>query len=140
VGRYKHQAYAYLLLPRHAGVLTDARKRLSAMKQYSKLGSGFKIAMRDLEIRGAGNLLGSQQSGHITAIGFDLYCQLLKQSISAFRGEKIPPRVEVKIDMDFLLQTQEKPPNHPQRKQEVIKTPKRRDFRNFHSTRNGGLH
>ena len=103
VGRYKHQAYAYLLLPRHAGVLTDARKRLSAMKQYSKLGSGFKIAMRDLEIRGAGNLLGSQQSGHITAIGFDLYCQLLKQSISSLRGEKIPPRVEVKIDFDFLM-------------------------------------
>jgi transcription-repair coupling factor (superfamily II helicase) len=103
VGRYKHQAYAYLLLPRHAGVLTDARKRLSAMKQYSKLGSGFKIAMRDLEIRGAGNLLGSQQSGHITAIGFDLYCQLLKQSICALRGEKIPPRVDVKVDMDFLL-------------------------------------
>ena len=103
VGRYKHQAYAYLLLPRHAGVLTDARKRLSAMKQYSKLGSGFKIAMRDLEIRGAGNLLGSQQSGHITAIGFDLYCQLLKQSICSLRGEKIPPRVDVKIDMDFLL-------------------------------------
>lgn len=103
VGRYKHQAYAYLLLPRHASVLTDARKRLSAMKQYSKLGSGFKIAMRDLEIRGAGNLLGSQQSGHITAIGFDLYCQLLKQSISSLRGEKIPPRVEVKIDFDFLM-------------------------------------
>ena len=103
VGRYKHQAHAYLLLPRHAGVLTDARKRLSAMKQYSKLGSGFKIAMRDLEIRGAGNLLGSQQSGHITAIGFDLYCQLLKQSICALRGEKIPPRVDVKVDMDFLL-------------------------------------
>ena len=103
VGRYKHQAYAYLLLPRHAGVLTDARKRLSAMKQYSKLGSGFKIAMRDLEIRGAGNLLGSQQSGHIMAIGFDLYCQLLKQSICSLRGEKIPPRVDVKIEMDFLL-------------------------------------
>ena len=62
VGRYKHQAYAYLLLPRHAGLLTDARKRLSAMKQYSKLGSGFKIAMRDLEIRGAGNLLGANKA------------------------------------------------------------------------------
>src|SRR6185436_4833169 len=73
VGRYKHQAYAYLLLPRHAGLLSDARKRISAIKQYSSLGSGFKIAMRDLEIRGAGNLLGSQQSGHITAVGFELY-------------------------------------------------------------------
>ena len=69
VGRYKHQAYAYLLLPRHGGLLTDVRKRLSAIKQYSTLGSGFKIAMRDLEIRGAGNLLGAEQSGHITAVG-----------------------------------------------------------------------
>ncbi len=102
VGRYKHQAYAYLLLPRHATLLTDVRKRISAMKQYSTLGSGFKIAMRDLEIRGAGNLLGSEQSGHITAVGFELYCQLLKQSVSSLKGEKIKPRVEVQIKLDFL--------------------------------------
>jgi transcription-repair coupling factor (superfamily II helicase) len=102
VGRYKHQAYAYLLLPRHAGLLTDARKRITAIKQYSSLGSGFKIAMRDLEIRGAGNILGAQQSGHITAVGFDLYCQLLKQSVSAFKGEKIKPRVEVQTRLDFI--------------------------------------
>ena len=102
VGRYKHQAYAYLLLPRHAGLLADARKRISAIKQYSTLGSGFKIAMRDLEIRGAGNLLGPQQSGHITAVGFELYCQLLKQSISALKGEKVKPRVEVQVRLDFL--------------------------------------
>jgi transcription-repair coupling factor (superfamily II helicase) len=102
VGRYKHQAYAYLLLPRHARLLTDVRKRISAMKQYSTLGSGFKIAMRDLEIRGAGNLLGSEQSGHITAVGFDLYCQLLKQSIGTLKGEKVKPRVEVSVRLDFL--------------------------------------
>jgi len=102
VGRYKHQAYAYLLLPRHAGLLADARKRISAIKQYSTLGSGFKIAMRDLEIRGAGNLLGAQQSGHITAVGFELYCQLLKQSISALKGEKVKARVEVQVRLDFL--------------------------------------
>ena len=72
------------------------------MKQYSSLGSGFKIAMRDLEIRGAGNLLGSEQSGHITAVGFELYCQLLKQSVSSLKGEKIKPRVEVRIALDFL--------------------------------------
>ncbi len=75
VGRYKHQAYAYLLIPRHAGLLADARKRISAIHQFSTPGSGFKIAMRDLEIRGAGNLLGPEQSGHITAVGFELYCQ-----------------------------------------------------------------
>ena len=103
VGRYKHQAYAYLLLPRHAGLLTDARKRISAIKQYSSLGSGFKIAMRDLEIRGAGNLLGPQQSGHITAVGFDLYCQLLKQSVGALKGKKVKPRVEVQTRIDFII-------------------------------------
>ncbi len=102
VGRYKHQAYAYLLVPRHARLLTDARKRMSAIKQYSTLGSGFKIAMRDLEIRGAGNLLGSQQSGHITAVGFELYCQLLKQSVAALKGEKVKARVEVQVRLDFL--------------------------------------
>ena len=102
VGRYKHQAYAYLLLPRHTSLLTDVRKRISAMKQYASLGSGFKIAMRDLEIRGAGNLLGSEQSGHITAVGFELYCQLLKQSVSSLKGEKIKPRVEVSVKLDFL--------------------------------------
>ena len=102
VGRYKHQAYAYLLLPRHAGLLSDARKRISAIKQYSTLGSGFKIAMRDLEIRGAGNLLGPQQSGHITAVGFDLYCQLLKQSVSFLKGETLPARINVQVRLDFL--------------------------------------
>jgi len=102
VGRYKHQAYAYLLLPRHTSLLADVRKRMSAIKQYSTLGSGFKIAMRDLEIRGAGNLLGAQQSGHITAVGFDLYCQLLKQSVSSLKGEKVRPRVDVTVSIDFL--------------------------------------
>jgi transcription-repair coupling factor (superfamily II helicase) len=102
VGRYKHQAYAYLLLPRHSHLPTDVRKRISAMKQYASLGSGFKIAMRDLEIRGAGNLLGAEQSGHITAVGFELYCQLLKQSVGALKGEKVKPRVEVRIALDFL--------------------------------------
>jgi transcription-repair coupling factor (superfamily II helicase) len=102
VGRYKHQAYAYLLLPRHASLVADVRKRLSAIKQYSTLGSGFKIAMRDLEIRGAGNLLGAEQSGHITAVGFELYCQLLKQSVAALKGEKVKPRLEVQVRLDFL--------------------------------------
>ena len=102
VGRYKHQAYAYILLPRHAALLSDARKRISAIKQYSSLGSGFKIAMRDLEIRGAGNLLGPEQSGHIAAVGFELYCQLLKQSVAALKGEKVNARVEVALRLDFV--------------------------------------
>ena len=121
VGRYKHQAYAYVLLPRHAALLADARKRISAIKQYSSLGSGFKIAMRDLEIRGAGNLLGSEQSGHITAVGFELYCQLLKQSVAALKGEKVKPRVEVEVRLDFLamspgqVELEEKPRQRPRR-------------------------
>ena len=102
VGRYKHQAYAYILLPRHIHLVQSARKRISALKQYSSLGSGFKIAMRDLEIRGAGNILGSEQSGHITAIGFDLYCQLLKESIARLKGEKPKRRLLVTLKLDFL--------------------------------------
>ena len=112
VGRYKHQAYAYLLLPRHARLLTDVRKRISAMKQYASLGSGFKIAMRDLEIRGAGNLLGAEQSGNITAVGFELYCQLLKQSVGALKGEKVKPRVEVRVALDFLGDASTLPENY----------------------------
>jgi transcription-repair coupling factor (superfamily II helicase) len=124
VGRYKHQAYAYLLLPRHAGLLTDARKRISAIKQYSTLGSGFKIAMRDLEIRGAGNLLGAQQSGHITAVGFELYCQLLKQSISALKGEKVKARIEVQVRIDFLAMN----PGEEGRSEKVEARKKKLDF------------
>jgi len=124
VGRYKHQAYAYLLLPRHARLLTDVRKRISAIKQYSTLGSGFKIAMRDLEIRGAGNLLGSEQSGHITAVGFELYCQLLKQSVAAQKGEKVKPRVEVQVRLDFLGDQATLPENYatePQHRIEIYR-------------------
>lgn len=113
VGRYKNQAYAYLLVPRHAGLLTDARKRISAIKQYSTLGSGFKIAMRDLEIRGAGNLLGAEQSGHITAVGFELYCQLLQQSVAALKGEKPKRRLEVEVRFDFLESDIHEPDEQP---------------------------
>ena len=77
VGRFKHQAYAYLLLHRHTRLLEVARQRLTAMRQHNQLGAGFRIAMRDLELRGAGNLLGAEQSGHIVGVGFELYCQLL---------------------------------------------------------------
>jgi transcription-repair coupling factor (superfamily II helicase) len=102
VGRSNHKAYAYLLLPESGHLPEDARKRLQAMKQYSELGAGFKVAMRDLEIRGAGNLLGKQQSGHIAAIGFDLYCQLLQRTVAMLKGEKLPPIVDVTVRLDFL--------------------------------------
>ena len=105
VGRYKHQAYAYLMLPRHGHLFDTARKRLSAIRQYSSLGSGFKIAMRDLEIRGAGNILGKQQSGHITAVVFELYCQLLRESVARLKGQTVKPRIEVRTRLDFLAMT-----------------------------------
>ena len=79
-----------------------ARKRINAIKQYSSLGAGFQIAMRDLEIRGAGNILGTAQSGHIVAVGFDLYCQLLKQAVAQLKGEKLRPRLEVEARLDFV--------------------------------------
>ena len=103
VGRAQMKAYAYLMLPREMMTVGAARKRINAIKQYSTLGAGFKIAMRDLEIRGAGNVLGTAQSGHIVAIGFDLYCQLLKQAVSKLKGEKTKPRVEVPVWFDFLI-------------------------------------
>ncbi len=102
VGRSQMKAYAYLLLPRHLMIEKDARKRVSAIKQYSHLGAGFKVAMRDLEIRGAGNILGTEQSGHATAIGFELYCQLLKETLARMKGKKNPPRIEVRTRLDFL--------------------------------------
>ena len=101
VGRAGGQAYAILLLPRDL-INSDARKRINAIQQYTALGSGFKIAMRDLEIRGAGNLLGTKQSGHIAAVGFDLYCQLLRQSIDQLSTGRSSTRVDVTLRADFL--------------------------------------
>ena len=103
VGRAQMKAYAYLMLPREMMTVGAARKRINAIKQYSTLGAGFKIAMRDLEIRGAGNVLGTAQSGHIVAIGFDLYCQLLKQAVTKLKGERTKPRVEVPVRFDFVI-------------------------------------
>jgi transcription-repair coupling factor (superfamily II helicase) len=104
VGRAQHKAYAYLLLPPGLMTVGEARRRINAIKQYSSLGAGFKIAMRDLEIRGAGNILGTQQSGHIINIGFDLYCSLLKQAVSKLKGEKVRGRIDVSVRLDFIVQ------------------------------------
>jgi transcription-repair coupling factor (superfamily II helicase) len=102
VGRAEHKAYAYLLLPREMMTVGAARKRINAIKQYSSLGAGFRIAMRDLEIRGAGSILGTAQSGHIMAVGFDLYCQLLKQAVGQLKGERVKGRLEVDLRFDFV--------------------------------------
>ena len=103
VGRAEHKAYAYLLLPREMMTVGAARKRISAIKQYSSLGAGFRIAMRDLEIRGAGSIVGTAQSGHIMAVGFDLYCQLLKQAVAQLKGQKPKLRLDVDLRLDFVV-------------------------------------
>ncbi len=103
VGRFKHQAYAYLLLHRHTRLLEVARERLTAMRQHTQLGAGFRIAMRDLELRGAGNLLGAEQSGHIVGVGFELYCQLLRQSVARLKGEKHASAIRASVKLDFVF-------------------------------------
>jgi transcription-repair coupling factor (superfamily II helicase) len=102
VGRFDKQAYAYLLLNRHLTVSDQARKRLSAIRQINNFGAGFRIALRDLELRGAGNLLGSEQSGHVAGIGFELYCRLLRESVSRLKGEEISLRPSATVRIDFL--------------------------------------
>jgi len=102
VGRSSRQGYAVFLLPSAGLVDSDARERLQALKRHGGLGSGFNLAVRDLELRGAGNLLGSQQSGHIAAVGFSLYCQLLQRTVAMMKGEKVRDIVDVKLNLDFI--------------------------------------
>jgi len=100
VGRYKHRAYCYLLLSPNRPITDTAAKRLKAIEEFSDLGAGFRIAMRDLEIRGAGNILGAEQSGNIAAVGYELYCQLLEHSVKRMKGEKPQQRVAVNLELD----------------------------------------
>ena len=110
VGRWNRQAYAYLLLPRHQIVSGDARKRLAALRRCSTLGAGFQLALRDLEIRGSGNLLGAEQSGHLNTIGFDLYCRLLSEEIAHLRGQSIQLPPEADVAIDFIVFALKAPP------------------------------
>ena len=103
VGRAKERAYAYLFFPSAAALTEDAAARLSTLSDYTELGSGFKIAMRDLEIRGAGNLLGDEQSGHVAAVGFELYVAMLDEAVAALTGDSAdeapePVRLDVGVD------------------------------------------
>ena len=102
VGRWKQQAYAYMLLPGDQIIGTAARKRLAAIRRCSALGAGFQLALRDLEIRGAGNLLGAEQSGHLNMIGFDLYCRLLKQEIAKLQGKEEIILQMPEVSVDFI--------------------------------------
>src|ERR671931_1589186 len=99
VGRERQQAYAYLLVPADGRVDEQAQRRLRALQEFTELGSGYKLALRDLEIRGAGNLLGAAQHGHIAAVGFDLYAKLLAEAVRDLRGEPAAAAVEPVISV-----------------------------------------
>src|SRR4051812_3714255 len=104
VGRSNRRAYAYLLLPSEVELTPIARRRLAALKEFSDLGAGFKIAALDLELRGAGNLLGGEQSGHIEAIGFDLYTQMLEQAVREMKGEAEPqPQAQLNLGLNIRI-------------------------------------
>ncbi|MDD4688431.1 MAG: transcription-repair coupling factor [Eubacteriales bacterium] len=97
VGRSSRLAYAYLTYRKDKVMNEDAQKRLKAIKEFTEFGSGFKIALRDLEIRGAGNVIGAQQHGHMDAVGYDLFCRLLSEAVAERRGDKLPASVETSI-------------------------------------------
>ncbi len=107
VGRSDRRAYAYLLVPSDEALSEVARKRLAAIREFSDLGTGFRVAALDLEIRGAGNLLGGEQHGHIEAVGFDLYCQLLERTIEELRGEKPEEEISTSINLNLDIRIPE---------------------------------
>jgi transcription-repair coupling factor (superfamily II helicase) len=99
VGRYKHRAYCYLLVDENRHLSPEAARRLRAIEEFSQMGAGFALAMRDLELRGAGNILGTQQSGHIATVGYELYCTLLEKAVRGLK--KLPPRESVDVNIDL---------------------------------------
>ena len=123
VGRSDRQAHCYLLLDRAHPPGDDARKRLKAVEEFSQLGAGFAIAMKDLEIRGAGNLLGPQQSGHIAAVGYEMYCQLLRGAIDSAKSREAmqPENVEVDVDMQVQAYLPESIAHDPKERLELLR-------------------
>jgi transcription-repair coupling factor (superfamily II helicase) len=107
VGRSDRRAYAYLLIPSDETLSGIARKRLAAIREFSDLGAGFRVAALDLEIRGAGNLLGGEQHGHIDAVGFDLFCQLLEQTVEELRGVRAETEVSTSINLNLDIRIPE---------------------------------
>ena len=101
VGRYKHRAYAYIILPNDRPITPEAEKRVKAIEEFAELGAGFKIAMRDLEIRGAGNILGTEQHGHIAAVGYEMYCRLLELAVRKAKHERVEEPLDVSIDLNL---------------------------------------
>jgi transcription-repair coupling factor (superfamily II helicase) len=121
VGRYHHQAHCYLLVPEDVNVSEVAGQRLRAILQYQALGSGFRIAMRDLELRGAGNLLGPEQSGHIASVGYDLYCRLLDRAVRKLRHQPVPPEVDTQLDLGLELTLPREYVSAPRQRLEVYR-------------------
>ena len=101
VGRYKHRAYAYLLLESDKPVTPNAVRRLKAIEEFTSLGAGFKIALRDLEIRGAGNILGPEQSGHIESVGYELYCSLLESAVRSLTHQPAKPLFDCSVELSW---------------------------------------
>jgi transcription-repair coupling factor (superfamily II helicase) len=116
VGRSNERAYAYLLVPEDVALSDLAKRRLAALKEFSALGAGFRVAALDLELRGAGNLLGGQQHGHINAIGFDMYCQMMERAVAALKGEETKPEMRATINLGLDIRIpQEYIPNENMR-------------------------
>jgi transcription-repair coupling factor (superfamily II helicase) len=105
VGRADEQAYAYLLIPHESSLSPDARKRLKVLMEHSDLGSGFQIAMNDLRIRGGGTVLGASQSGHIAAVGYEMFLRLMENAVAELKGEPVPERLdpEINVNVSALL-------------------------------------
>ncbi len=122
VGRSNRRAYAYLLVPPEAELTETARKRLAALKEFSELGAGFKIAALDLELRGAGNLLGGEQHGHINAVGYDTYVKLLEETVRELKGEQLPLEVHATLNLGLDLRI---PPDYISEEQQRLRAYKR---------------
>ena len=121
VGRYKHRAYAYFLINPRATLTEVARRRLKAIEDYTELGAGFKIALRDLEIRGSGNILGREQSGHIAAIGYDMYCRLLEAAVKRARGESVPEPLVVSVQIGLSAYIPSAYVNEPRARMDIYR-------------------
>ena len=121
VGRHKAQAYAFLIPTPGTSLTEEARNRLRAIEEFSDLGAGFQVAMKDLEIRGAGNLLGAQQHGHIAAVGYEMYCRLLRSAVKRFKNEPEPPLPDVDLDLKVPAYLSPDAIPDPRQKMEVLR-------------------
>ena len=121
VGRSSRRAYAYFTYPAHKALPEIAQKRLEAVREYAEFGAGFKIALRDMEIRGTGNLLGTEQHGHLDAIGYDLYIKLLNQAVLEEKGEAPTPEIECTVSLDFSAFIPEKYVPYPAQRMALYK-------------------